>query len=76
MKDCADCTHFRSAPYEAKNAGCYHPKNLVGKQKDAYLDEQQTPGDHEQINRNGDCAEFEARPSKPPFLKRLFASGE
>ena len=72
---CATCRHFRSAPYEAKHAGCYLPKNMAGKQKDAFLDEQQLPGDHEAINRNGDCPDFEAEPSREPFFRRLFKVG-
>ena len=72
---CADCRHFRSAPYEAKKAGCYLPANMQGKQKDAFLDEQQLPGDHERINRDGDCPDFEARAARAPLLQRLFKLG-
>jgi len=73
--DCHECVHFRRAPYEARKEGCYLPKNMVAKQKDAYLDEQQLPGDHEKINLRGDCPDFEARPAKPSILRRLFALG-
>lgn len=58
--DCKRCKHFRSAPWQAKFEGCYHPDHLVVKQKVAYLDEQQAPGDHRMINRTGNCASFEA----------------
>ena len=72
---CTDCRHFRAAPYEAKNAGCYFPDNMDGKQKDAFLDEQQMPGDHERINRNGDCKDFAARKKPLAFIQRLFSLG-
>lgn len=72
---CTDCRHFRAAPYEAKKTGCYLPANMEGKQKDAFLDEQQIPGDHERINRNGDCKDFAARAERPPLLQRLFSLG-
>jgi hypothetical protein len=75
MKHCADCRHFRRAPYEARRDGCYHPDNMSGKQKDAFLDEQQVPGDHERINARGDCAQFEARSARPSLLVRLFSLG-
>lgn len=68
---CKDCRHFRTAPYDAPRTGCWHPDNLVVRQKDAYLDEQQVPGDHRRINRRGDCPQYEARASKPSFLERL-----
>jgi len=75
MKHCADCRHFRKAPYQAKHEGCYHPDNMVGKQKDDYLDEQQLPGDHERINARGDCAQFEPLASQPSLLRRIFSLG-
>lgn len=68
---CEDCVHFRRAPYEAPRTGCYHPDNMKVKQKEAFLDQQQQPGDHEKINLRGDCAQFEARPVALPFWKRL-----
>lgn len=71
--ECRNCVHFRSAPYEARKAGCYFEKNMVSKQKAAFLDEQQLPGDHELINRNGDCPDFEARARKPSWWQRLWA---
>jgi hypothetical protein len=73
--DCRTCVHFRSAPYEARLEGCYLEKNMVSKQKAAFLDEQQLPGDHTQINRNGDCPDHQARARKPSFWKRLWAAG-
>ncbi|MEM7309725.1 MAG: hypothetical protein AAF682_23825 [Planctomycetota bacterium] len=72
-KSCDTCRHFRAAPYEAKQAGCYLPSNMEGKQKDDYLDEQQLPGDHEEINRKGDCADHAPRRSRSKFLTRLFS---
>jgi len=72
---CADCVHFRKAPYEAKRDGCFHPKFMQGKQKDAFLDEQQVPGDHTVINRNGDCPEWRQRPSRLSLVRRLFTLG-
>ena len=68
---CKDCRHFREAPYDAPRTGCWHPDNLVVRQKDAFLDEQQVPGDHRRINRRGDCAQYEARARKPSLLERL-----
>ena len=72
---CETCVHFRGAPYEARRAGCYLPANMPGRQKLAYLDEQQIPGDNEQINRKGDCPDHEARQARPSLLKRLFSKG-
>lgn len=75
QNDCKDCRHFRQAPYEAAHTGCWHPDHLKVSQKDAFLDEQQKPGDHRRINFRGDCAQFEARPAKPSFWKRLLSMG-
>lgn len=71
--DCDRCVHFRDAPYQARIAGCYHPEHMRVKQSARYLDEQQVPGDHERINRNGDCPQFEPQPEKPPLWRRLFS---
>lgn len=68
---CKDCVHFRTAPYQAARTGCWHPDNMKVKQKDAYLDEQQTPGDHRKINRANDCKQYEAKPARMPLWKRL-----
>jgi len=73
--DCRTCVHFRSAPYETKFEGCYLEKNMVSKQKQACLDEQQLPGDHRQLNRRGDCADHAARAGKPSFWQRLWSVG-
>jgi hypothetical protein len=73
--DCHRCVHFRSAPYEARIEGCYLPKNMVSKQKQAFLDEQQIPGNHEKINFFGDCPDFQARAKKPSLWRRLWALG-
>jgi hypothetical protein len=73
--DCRNCRHFRSAPYEARLEGCYLPQNMPSKQKQACLDEQQQPGDHEKINFHGDCPDFAAREKKPSLWKRLWAIG-
>jgi hypothetical protein len=72
--ECRNCVHFRSAPYEARVAGCYLEKNMPGRQKDAFLDEQQVPGDHEKINIRGDCPDWEERPARQSIWKRLLAS--
>ena len=42
-------------------------------QKDAYLNEQETPGDHRAINRRGDCAQFEPRERQKSLLSRLLS---
>jgi len=68
---CKDCTHYRSAPWQAKFEGCYHKEHLSQKQKVDYLDEQQLPGDHRLINRLHDCSEHEARQQEEPLWKRL-----
>ena len=69
--ECKDCRHFRRAPYEARIEGCWHPDNMKAKQKEAYLKEQEIPGDHRVINLRGDCAQFEPRPAQLPLWKRL-----
>jgi hypothetical protein len=73
MSNCADCKHFRRAPDEVKRDGCYHPELMRASQKDAYLDEQQIPGDHKKLNLRGDCKKFEAR-ERPPAWWRLLLS--
>lgn len=73
--DCRTCVHFRSAPYETKFEGCYLEKNMVSKQKQACLDEQQLPGDHRKINRLGDCPDHRARAAQPSFWQRLISLG-
>ena len=73
--DCRNCVHFRSAPYEARLEGCYFPGNMPVKQSARYLDEQQQPGDHERINRNGDCPDYEERAERVPFWQRIFSLG-
>lgn len=70
---CKNCRHFRSAPYEAKKEGCYLPTNMPQKQTDAFLDEQQIPGDHREINRRGDCADFAGRGKSKRFFDWLFS---
>ena len=71
---CQDCLHFRSAPYEASIEGCYLEKNMPGRQSDAFLDEQQTPGNHEKINLRGDCPDYAAKQPKRSLWQRLMAS--
>jgi hypothetical protein len=73
--DCRLCVHFRSAPFEARIEGCYLEKNMASKQKQAFLDEQQLPGDHEKINLRGDCPDHCARATKPSLWQRLWALG-
>jgi hypothetical protein len=64
-KLCEDCVHFRRLPGDTpwkRKTGCYHPQLLVTKQSDAFLKEQEEPGNHEKLNLRGDCAYWEARP--------------
>ena len=72
--DCKDCRHFKSAPYEARIDGCFHSDHMKVVQKDNFLNEQETPGDHRVINRRGDCATFEGEAPAVPFLKRILES--
>ncbi len=44
-------------------------------QKEAFLDQQQQPGDHERINLRGDCAQYEARSAKPSLWQRFLSMG-
>lgn len=71
---CKNCRHFRSAPYEAKVEGCYHPDLMQAKQKDAFLDEQQMPGNTWKLNHDHDCEKYEAREQTPSIWKRLFSA--
>jgi len=71
--DCKACRHFRTAPYQARIDGCFHPDHMKVTQKDAYLSEQETPGNHRGINRRGDCEQFEARSPKRSLLSRIFS---
>ena len=71
--DCRTCVHFREAPWQAPHTGCYLAKNMSVRQTDAYLDQQQIPGDHEKINLRGDCPDHVAKPEKPSLWKRLLA---
>jgi hypothetical protein len=71
--ECKDCRHFRTAPYEAPRTGCWFPEFMQQKQKDAFLKEQEIPGNHEVINLRGDCAKFEQRAPKRSFWKRMMA---
>ena len=69
--DCRDCRHFKQAPYQAPRTGCYFPDFMVSKQKDAFLKQQEIPGDHRKINLRGDCAKFEPHAKKPSLWDRL-----
>lgn len=73
--DCRRCVHFRSAPFEAKFEGCYLEKNMLSRQKQLCLDEQQLPGNHVKINLRGDCPDFQERTRKTSFWQRLWAVG-
>ena len=55
--------------------GCWLPKNMVSKQDAKYLDEQQTPGNHEKINVRGDCPDYRERPAKLSLWRRLLSVG-
>jgi hypothetical protein len=69
--DCKDCRHFKSAPYEARIDGCFHSDHMKVVQKDNFLNEQETPGNHRAINRRGDCASFEGRAPSASLLDRI-----
>ena len=71
--DCNECRHFQRAPYEARIDGCYHPDHMVVSQKLAFLNEQETPGDHRVINRRSDCEQFEPPAQKRSLLSRLLS---
>lgn len=72
--ECRNCVHFRSAPYQARLEGCYFEGNMKSKQKERYLDEQQLPGDHRVINRDGDCADFAAQAQPVSIWRRLLGA--
>lgn len=72
--DCKDCKHLRRAPFEARLEGCYHPELMRAKQKDAFLDEQQIPGNHEKVNLRGDCEHFEAAAKPTRWWQRLLSA--
>jgi hypothetical protein len=72
---CKDCRHYRKAPYEALRTGCWHPDHMVVSQKEAFLDQQQLPGDAVKINLRGDCATFTARAARAGVWKRLLGMG-
>ena len=72
--DCRDCRWLKLAPYEAPRTGCYFPDFMPGKQKDAFLKEQEQPGDHRKLNLRGDCAKFEQRTAKKGFWKKLLSN--
>jgi hypothetical protein len=71
--ECRDCRHFKLAPYDAPRTGCWFPDYMQQRQKDAFLKEQEIPGDHEKINLRGDCPAFDPRPLKRSFWKRMLA---
>ena len=71
--DCNACRHFKAAPYEARIDGCFHPDHMKVSQKDAYLNEQETPGNHRAINRRGNCEEFEPDAPKRSLLSRILS---
>jgi hypothetical protein len=72
---CKNCCHLKTAPYEAPRTGCWHPDHMQTTQKDAWLDEQQVPGNHQQINLRKDCVSFEAAPGKASLWQRFRAFG-
>lgn len=71
--ECKNCAHFRVAPDEAPVTGCWHPQHMKQRQTDAFLKQQELPGDHTKINLRGDCAQYERQPKKPSFWQRLKA---
>jgi hypothetical protein len=72
---CKDCRHFREAPYQAPLTGCWHPDHMLVTQKEAFLDEQQAPGNHRKINLRGDCSTYEERERPPKLWQRIFSMG-
>ena len=44
-------------------------------QKEAFLQQQETPGNHAKINLRGDCGQYDAKPAKLTFLQRLKRMG-
>ena len=75
MSDCNDCVHLRTAPWQAPLTGCYAPEHMKITQKLACLDQQQQPGNYREINRRGDCPQFEAKPSKLGLVDWLMGKG-
>jgi len=71
--ECRDCRYFRRAPYDAPRTGCWFPDYMQQRQKDAFLKEQEIPGDCEKLNLRGDCPSFSPRPPKRSFWKRMLA---
>jgi hypothetical protein len=71
--ECRDCRYFKRAPYEAPRTGCWFPEFMQQTQKDAFLKEQEIPGDPETLNLRGDCAKFDARAPRLSILKRMLA---
>jgi hypothetical protein len=71
--ECANCAHFRQAPWDAPYTGCWHPDNMRQRQSDRFLKQQELPGDHTKINLRGDCAQYAARPKRPSFWRRMLA---
>jgi len=72
---CKACRWYREAPYEANITGCWHPENMKVTQKEAFLDQQQQPGDHKKINLRHDCPRYEVKPARPSLLERLLRRG-
>ena len=75
QSDCKNCLHFKEAPYGAAHTGCWHPDNLRVSQKEAFLDQQQLPGDHKARNFSGQCTLFEGRPSGKSLWQRIMSMG-
>lgn len=75
MVRCKDCLHFGVYEYGETafkpKTGCYHPDNMVQKQDDGFLKEQEIPGNHVKLNLDGDCSKFELRPARPSWVARL-----
>lgn len=71
--ECQQCVHFRTAPDEAPHTGCWHPDNMKQRQTDAFLKQQELPGDHVKINLRGDCEQYEKKPKKRSFWRRLMS---
>ncbi len=72
---CKDCCWFKKAPYEVNLTGCWHSDNMKITQKEAFLDQQNQPGNHRKINLRGDCQQYEAAPARLSLLQRLLRRG-
>ncbi len=71
---CEDCLYLRvrpgGTPWKRKS-GCFHPELVEQSQSDRFLQEQIIPGDHEKLNRRGDCPKFTPGPRRLSLVQRV-----